>query len=194
MEDNARLRNSMTSPNIKRHSTLNSKPTSAPIVPNESNSPTRTIVTTATKAARRISGKVMQNNGGHRPERLILIVAPVCESPVSTVPPSSKFVSKATKQQLLREASSRSPATPTTSPPSRSSSVSLKQPRQTATVRARAEHARLQQEELAKKQASAAPLVSSTSLRLKQRVNSGIDWDTIKKERRNTISDPPKKV
>lgn len=59
-------------------------------------------------------------------------------------------------------------------------------------MRARAEHARLQQEEFSKKK-SATPLISSTSLRLKQRASSGIDWDTIKKERRNTVAEEVKK-
>lgn len=101
----------------------------------------------------------------------------------------------ATKTQKLRELNSRSPSqsnsTETSNAaktPVRSASVVLKQPRQNAAMRARAEHARLQQEEFSRKK-SETPLASSTSLRLKQRVNSGIDWDTIKRDRRNTVSE-----
>ncbi|CAO3642794.1 unnamed protein product [Mucor hiemalis] len=175
-EDQARLRSSQTSPNIKRHSTLNSKSATTTSPPARSTqSPTPRVSTTPVKAA---------------PSRKVS--ASVCESPVSTNPPS-KFVSSATKQQKLREVNNNSPTPGSgTTTPTRSASVALKQPRQNAAMRARAEHARQQQEELAKKK-SASPLVSSTSLRLKQRVSSGIDWDAIKKDRRNTITEEPKK-
>jgi hypothetical protein len=67
-------------------------------------------------------------------------------------------------------------------------------PRQNAALRARAEHARQQQEEMERKKqlANKQQLGSSTSLRLKQRANSGIDWDKIKADRRKTISDTTK--
>lgn len=174
-EDHARLRSSQTSPNIKRLSTLNSKSATTTSPPARSTpSPAPRVSATPHKVPTR---------------RLSSIV---CESPVSTNTPS-KFVSSATKQQKLREVNSNSPTPGSgTTTPTRSASVVLKQPRQNAAMRARAEHARQQQEELAKKK-SATPLVSSTSLRLKQRVSSGIDWDAIKKERRNTIAEEPKK-
>lgn len=70
--------------------------------------------------------------------------------------------------------------------PQRAPSV-MKSPKQNATVRARAEHAKqlqLQQEMLKQKTTSES---SPTSQRLKQRASSGIDWDTIKRERRKTV-------
>lgn len=68
----------------------------------------------------------------------------------------------------------------------RSPSVQLKQPRINAATRARAEHARLQQQELEKKK-NTPPPGSAISQRIKQRASSGIDWDTIKKTRRKTL-------
>ncbi|KAL9544110.1 hypothetical protein MBANPS3_007794 [Mucor bainieri] len=120
---------------------------------------------------------------------------PVCDSPVATVAPatpSSKFIQTAAKQQQLRQNKTVSPSSSGTSaaPPTRSASVILKQPRQNAAMRARAEHARQQQEELERKK-SAPAIGSSTSLRLKQRVNSGIDWDSIKRDRRKTVAEAP---
>ncbi|EPB87330.1 hypothetical protein HMPREF1544_05855 [Mucor circinelloides 1006PhL] len=120
---------------------------------------------------------------------------PVCDSPVTTVAPatpSSKFIQTAAKQQQLRQNKTISPSSSGTStaPPTRSASVLLKQPRQNAAMRARAEHARLQQEELERKK-NAPAVGSSTSLRLKQRVNSGIDWESIKRERRKTVAEAP---
>ncbi|KAK4511414.1 uncharacterized protein ATC70_012629 [Mucor velutinosus] len=120
---------------------------------------------------------------------------PVCDSPVATVapaPPSSKFVQTAAKQQQLRQNKTASPSSSGTStaPPTRSASVILKQPRQNAAMRARAEHARQQQEELERKK-NAPAIGSSTSLRLKQRVNSGIDWESIKRDRRKTVAEAP---
>lgn len=76
--------------------------------------------------------------------------------------------------------------------PTRSASVTIKQPRPNNAMRARAEHARLQQEELSKKK-MVKPMASSNSLRLKERVKSGVDWDTIKRERRNTVTEPVSK-
>lgn len=196
-EDHARLRSSQTSPNIKRHSTLNSKSATTTSPPARSTpSPAPRVSTTPVKvASRRLSGtqKIKDNKKRVFVSDTTSIIASVCESPVSTNTPASKFVSSATKQQKLREVNSKSPTPGSgTSTPTRSASVVLKQPRQNAAMRARAEHARQQQEELAKKK-SASPPVSSTSLRLKQRVSSGIDWDAIKKERRNTIAEEPKK-
>ncbi|KAI8878702.1 hypothetical protein K501DRAFT_28862 [Backusella circina FSU 941] len=95
------------------------------------------------------------------------------------------------KKQTLNTLKPNSAAT--TNVVSRSvSSVSM--PRQNAALRARAEHARQQQEELErKKQLASKQLGSSTSLHLKQRANSGIDWDKIKADRRKTISETTKK-
>lgn len=87
---------------------------------------------------------------------------------------------------------SPSHSTGTTSTPTRSASVTIKQPRPNNAMRARAEHARLQQEELSKKK-TVKPMASSNSLRLKERVKSGVDWDTIKRERRNTVNEPVSK-
>ncbi|KAF1799640.1 hypothetical protein V8B55DRAFT_1540181 [Mucor lusitanicus] len=120
---------------------------------------------------------------------------PVCDSPVTaTAPatPSSKFIQTAAKQQQLRQNKTIPPSSSGTStaPPTRSASVILKQPRQNAAMRARAEHARQQQEELERKK-SAPAIGSSTSLRLKQRVNSGIDWESIKRDRRKTVAEAP---
>ncbi|GAN08825.1 hypothetical protein MAM1_0226c08342 [Mucor ambiguus] len=120
---------------------------------------------------------------------------PVCDSPVTAeapTTPSSKFIQTAAKQQQLRQNKTISPSSSGTStaPPTRSASVILKQPRQNAAMRARAEHARQQQEELERKK-SAPAIGSSTSLRLKQRVNSGIDWDSIKRDRRKTVAEAP---
>ncbi|KAI8062321.1 uncharacterized protein B0P05DRAFT_245744 [Gilbertella persicaria] len=92
--------------------------------------------------------------------------AAVCDSPVSTT------------------------QKPVNSPPTRSASLALKSPRPNAAMRARAEHAKQQQEELERKK-NTPPPGSSMSLKLKQRVNSGIDWDTIKKERRKTVAEQP---
>lgn len=118
------------------------------------------------------------------------LAPPVCDSPVSTVPPASKFIQTATKQQQLRQNKTISPSSSGTSTPTRSASVAIKQPRQNAAMRARAEHARIQQEEMEKKK-NAPAIGSSTSLRLKQRVNSGIDWESIKRDRRKTVAETP---
>ncbi|KAG1140809.1 hypothetical protein G6F38_008854 [Rhizopus arrhizus] len=68
--------------------------------------------------------------------------------------------------------------------PQRAPSV-MKSPKQNATVRARAEHAKQLQQEMLKKKTTSES--SPTSQRLKQRASSGIDWDTIKRERRKTV-------
>ncbi|KAI8356140.1 hypothetical protein EDC96DRAFT_515885 [Choanephora cucurbitarum] len=93
----------------------------------------------------------------------------VCESPVST------------------SASDK----PKSSPPvTRSASLALKTPRPNAAMRARAEHAKQQQEELERKK-NAPVAGAAIGAKLKQRVNSGIDWDTIKRGRRQTIAEQP---
>jgi hypothetical protein len=114
--------------------------------------------------------------------------------------PTNKTVTKTKRQSMIVESPvSMSPKPPVkpaakSNTPSRSSSVNnLTQPRQNAAMRARAEHARLQQQELEKKKSTTPPPGSSISLKIKQRVNSGIDWDTIKKERRQTIATDTKK-
>jgi hypothetical protein len=176
---------STTSP---ARSTTNSPSPRTNITPAPTNS--------ATEASRRLSGTWVQyiiSNKGYL--KLIFVIAPVCESPTTTSGTGQpKFVQTATKTQKLRELNSRSPSrnnsteTSNTTTPIRSASV-LKQPRQNAAMRARAEHSRLQQEEQSSKKNSKTPLVSSASLRLKQKVNSGIDWDTIKRDRRNTVTE-----
>lgn len=100
----------------------------------------------------------------------------VTQSPVSLVTPPLKNVKQTTPVKSTS--------------PSRSASVNMTQPRQNAAMRARAEHARLQQEELEKKKTTPPP-GSSISLKIKQRANSGIDWEAIKKERRKTIAEQP---
>ncbi|KAI8636310.1 hypothetical protein BD408DRAFT_426346 [Parasitella parasitica] len=116
----------------------------------------------------------------------------ICESPVSIATAPSKFIQTAAKQQQTRQIKA-APSSSGTSTPTRSASVVLKQPRQNAAMRARAEHARIQQEELEKRK-NASAIGSSTSLKMKQRVNSGIDWDTIKRDRRKTVAEAPATV
>ncbi|KAI9251208.1 hypothetical protein BY458DRAFT_493721 [Sporodiniella umbellata] len=68
--------------------------------------------------------------------------------------------------------------------PKRSAST-IQLPRQNAAVRARAEHAKQRQQESNTK---AAVATSPMTQRLKQRASSGINWDTIKQERRKTLT------
>ncbi|KAI8365080.1 hypothetical protein BD560DRAFT_160329 [Blakeslea trispora] len=93
----------------------------------------------------------------------------VCESPIST---------------------SAHDKTKSSPPVTRSASLALKTPRPNAAMRARAEHAKQQQEELERKK-NAPVAGAAIGAKLKQRVNSGIDWDTIKKGRRQTIAEQP---
>lgn len=94
----------------------------------------------------------------------------------------------AAKQQRASEADTASNVSSETTSSTRS--VSISKPRPNAAMRARAEHARQQKLELdQKKKTPNTPVTSSHSLRLKERVNSGIDWETIKKDRRNTIAE-----
>jgi hypothetical protein len=59
----------------------------------------------------------------------------------------------------------------------------LQRPGNTFTVQARIDHAQRRQKELERKKLLAMmPLESSISKRLKQRVNSGIDWKAIKNQ------------
>lgn len=81
--------------------------------------------------------------------------------------------------------------TVSSSTPSRSSSIQLKQPRINTATRARTEYARLQQEEIERKKNPPPAPVSTISQRIKQRASSGIDWDAIKKERRRTLTEMP---
>lgn len=78
----------------------------------------------------------------------------------------------------------RASKTPSSAPISRTSSTY--RPKQTATVRARAERAKAQQQEIEERKQKAAQL-NNVSLRLKQQAKSTIDWDAIKKERRRTM-------
>lgn len=78
----------------------------------------------------------------------------------------------------------RASKTPSSAPMSRTSSTY--RPKQTATVRARAERAKAQQQEIEERKQKAAQL-NNVSLRLKQQAKSTIDWDAIKKERRRTM-------
>lgn len=82
-----------------------------------------------------------------------------------------------------------SSSTGTAVTPTRSLSIQLKQPKMNTATRIRAEHARLQQEELERKK-NTPPPGSVISQRIRQRASSGIDWDTIKKqERRRTLTE-----
>jgi hypothetical protein len=58
-------------------------------------------------------------------------------------------------------------------------------------MKARAEHAKLQQEEFERKK-SAPAVVPLATQRIKQRANSAINWSSVKQERRKTISEVPK--
>ncbi|ORE06463.1 hypothetical protein BCV72DRAFT_123549 [Rhizopus microsporus var. microsporus] len=101
----------------------------------------------------------------------------------SYIEPTSSPKQKTVKEEQAKPAAAKSPARS----PQRSPSV-IKPPKQTAAVRARAEHAKQLQQELLQKKKVAETSSSPTSQRLKQRVNSGIDWDTIKKDRRKTVA------
>ncbi|CAO3700708.1 unnamed protein product [Rhizopus microsporus] len=101
----------------------------------------------------------------------------------SYIDPTSSPKQKTVKEEQAKPVAAKSPA----KSPQRSPSV-IKPPKQTAAVRARAEHAKQLQQELLQKKKVAETSSSPTSQRLKQRVNSGIDWDTIKRERRKTVA------
>ncbi|KAJ8651607.1 hypothetical protein O0I10_012830 [Lichtheimia ornata] len=98
-------------------------------------------------------------------------------SAVPAVKSSSGSTTPVTQQQ-------RASKTPSSAPMSRTSSTY--RPKQTATVRARAERAKAQQQEIEERKQKAAQL-NNVSLRLKQQAKSTIDWDAIKKERRRTM-------
>ncbi|KAI8342592.1 hypothetical protein BC941DRAFT_413242 [Chlamydoabsidia padenii] len=103
----------------------------------------------------------------------------MCDSPTTTVTPT---------KPVPRQTPPLTPSLSTTL--SRSSSTStIYRPGQTATVRARAEQAKQRQRQLEeeKKKQAAKSMASRTSLRLKQHATSGIDWDTIKQDRRKTL-------
>lgn len=100
-----------------------------------------------------------------------------CQSGVSYILLLLGSTTPVTQQQ-------RASKTPSSAPMSRTSSTY--RPKQTATVRARAERAKAQQQEIEERKQKAAQL-NNVSLRLKQQAKSTIDWDAIKKERRRTM-------
>jgi hypothetical protein len=117
-----------------------------------------------------------------------IFIAPVCAAPVLTQEP--KPMQKTARRTTTKEPLADAPPKRTT--PARSASLSISHPRPNAAMRARAEHARIQQEELERKKNAPAAKTPASSLRIKQRANSGIDWSAVKQGRRNTISEPPK--
>ncbi|ORX61711.1 hypothetical protein DM01DRAFT_1332300 [Hesseltinella vesiculosa] len=127
------------------------------------------------KTSRRMSAPPVNNNTTNlssRAKAAAAVPSPVL-SPTSPKPPPSP---------LSRSSSSMS------------NRSAITRPGQTATVRARAEQARqrqLQLDEEKRKQQQQQQVSSRTSLRLKQQVNSGVDWATIKQERRRTLTGPP---
>ncbi|CEP13805.1 hypothetical protein [Parasitella parasitica] len=177
-------------PDLRSYLVEDSKPTTSRTAPSSNSSSSAASIkkryslnTNTTPNATKITTK---------PQRRISSPS-ICESPVSTVTAQSKFIQTAAKQQQSRQNKNTPPSSSGTSTPTQSASVILKQPRQNAAMRARAEHARMQQEELEKRK-NAPAIGSSTSLRMKQRVNSGIDWNTIKRDRRKTVAEAPATV
>ncbi|CAO3587397.1 unnamed protein product [Absidia cylindrospora] len=108
---------------------------------------------------------------------------------VSTKTTTSSAVNQSSNPTTTSVPLSRSSSTRSTASSSTTTSSKAYRPGQTATVRARAEQAKqrqLQLEEEKRKQA-ASTLSSRTSLRLRQQAASGIDWESIKKDRRKTM-------
>ncbi|KAI8065661.1 hypothetical protein BC940DRAFT_74434 [Gongronella butleri] len=127
-------------------------------------------VQASTKASRRMSAPPVNNQPPPRPAS---VAASPIMSPTSPKPPPSP---------LSRSSSTLS-----------NRSASILRPGQTATVRARAEQARQRQwqlEEEKRKAQQQKEAASRTSQRLKQQVSSGIDWDSIKRTRRQTLAGP----
>ncbi|ORZ17120.1 hypothetical protein BCR42DRAFT_26362 [Absidia repens] len=108
---------------------------------------------------------------------------------ISTKTTTSSAANQSNKATVASVPLSRSSSTRSTASSSTTTSSKAYRPGQTATVRARAEQAKqrqLQLEEEKRKQA-AGTLSSRTSLRLRQHAASGIDWESIKKDRRKTM-------
>ncbi|KAI8149229.1 hypothetical protein BJV82DRAFT_662538 [Fennellomyces sp. T-0311] len=108
----------------------------------------------------------------------------------ASLPPASRATitptTRATITPTTRTSKTPVTASPASASPPLSRTQSAFRPGQTATVRARQEHARAQQQQLEEQKVKAQQL-NNVSLRLKQQAKSTIDWEAIKKERRRTM-------